>query len=165
MKARRVSAEVAVLVVVLLLAMAAPAFAADSVTVNAEVDVNPYSIVLDDGATLDYGTLDVGGWGFAGLMEQIVVRNNGGASVKLDMIGTDAGNGSGGVWELDADSGADQFRWILNGYGVNDDSATTLRNSLDPGESSMFDAVVAMPTSTTQYGTYTWSGTIYASAP
>ena len=58
MKVRSKKVEIAVLAAALLLATAAPAFALSSATVNAQVQVNPYSIVLDDGASLDYGMLN-----------------------------------------------------------------------------------------------------------
>jgi len=170
MKARNTKAGIAILTLALVFAMAAPAMAADSVTVNAEVDVDPYSIVLDEGAALDFGMLEVGDWSAPPLGTHVVVRNNGGSAVRLDVAGADAGNGSGGVWELDPlDNGADQFMWVLSGgYGgawFDDATATLLASNLETGGSAVFDSMVAMPTSTTDYGTYSWTGTIYASAP
>lgn len=174
MKTRSTKAGVAILAFALLLAMAAPAMAANSVTVNAEVDVDPYSIVLENGANLDYGMLGVGEAGFSLFGEWIVVRNDGSMPAQLSVIGTDASNGLGGTWELDRFStGADQFTWRMGGpwglANVADDSASTLlfdpAMDFAPGQAVWFDNMLSMPTSTSGYGNYSWSGTIYATAP
>lgn len=170
--ARGTQVGVATLALGLLFTVAVPAFATGSATVNAQVEVNPYSIVLDEGANLDYGTLNPGDVAMPGLERWIMVRNNGGADVQLSVIGTDATNGTGGVWELDPMSvGADQFRWemvgpLINFVGVDDVSTTPLSiMPLFPGEAKIIDSILHMPTSTTAYGTYSWSATIYATAP
>lgn len=174
MKVRGTKTGVALLTAALLLATAAPAFATDSVTVNAQVDVNPYSIVLDSGANLDYGMLEVGDAAFSMFGNWIMVRNDGSMPAQLSVIGTDASNGLGGTWELDQlSTGADQFTWRMSGpwgsANVADDSASTLlfdpAMDFAPGQAVWFDSMLSMPTSTSGYGNYSWSGTIYATAP
>jgi len=161
----------AITTLVVVLAMAAPAFAQDSgAQVNASVEMEQYCVNLDLGTDLSFGAAGIGEAIDEINDHAIIVRNSGSGSAAIMVQGTDATGPDGATWALGDAPDRGTFAW----YFVDNSPESTseavfvskdprvLVPSLGYMETAVLNATMMTPTCSMKPGVFTWSATIYA---
>jgi len=162
---------VALMALVLMLAVAAPAFAGDGVgEVQASVEMDQYCVNLELGSDLSFGTAGVGEAAEEVNDHAIIVRNSGTGAAQIMVQGTDATGPGGATWALADEAGWGSFAWYFVNSSPEADGtpvyvskdARVLVPSLAYQETVALNAKLMTPTCSTIPGVFTWSATIYA---
>jgi hypothetical protein len=170
MRTRGWTISITLLAAALMMTVVVPAMAAAQ-GIKAEVQTLDYSITIDGGSSLNFGSQDLAWSGTDAYDTDVVVRNSGALASKLTYEGTNASNGTDTWYLIEAAQGHDQFAWSLTDTAAPGTvhwvttSPQTLKDSLAPGDSVTYHPEFTMPTSSSGQGSYSWSGFIYASAP
>jgi hypothetical protein len=173
------TAFVTCLAAIMLLALAAPAFAqpdGSSGTVYGKAVLTPYAIVIsgpgtDPGNPLTYqGNLGQHVWEQFGSL--VTVQNVGTQETQLSIVSAQLPSDGEGTWNLDTAAGADTASWAFDG---SDHLATVLPEfspdsgilsyGLSAGQSDSYESSFTFPTSSSSSSDHFMSATISAVAP
>ncbi len=164
------SLAVAITTLVVLLAMAAPAFATDAGQVQASVQMEQYCVNLELGSDLSFGAAGLGQAVEEIDDHAIIIRNSGTGAATIMVQGTDASGPDGATWTLadTVDRGA--FAWYF--IDLSEDSThpavfvskepRVLLDRLEYQETIALNTVLLTPTCSVAPGVFTWDATIYA---
>ncbi len=161
----------AIMTLVVVLAMAAPAFAEDSGSqVNASVEMEEYCVNLDLGSDLRFGTAGLGEAVEEVDDHAIIIRNSGSGAATIMVQGTDATGPDGATWTLGDTADRGTFAWYFVDLAEDTTNPAVfvskeprvLISELDYLETVALNTVMLTPTCSTAPGTFTWDATIYA---
>jgi len=161
----------AITTLVVVLAMAAPAFAANGgAQVQASVEMEQFCVNLDLGSQLSFGAAGLGEEVREVNDQAILVRNSGSDAATIMIQGTDASGPDGATWTLADHAARGSFAWrfVDNAPGaagnpvfVSRDARVLVQN-LGYRQAVALNATLLTPTCSTRPGVYTWGATIYA---
>lgn len=156
---------------VMLLAMATPAFAQNGTAlVTASVEMEQYCVNLELGSDLTFGAAGIGDAVQEINDHAIIVRNSGTGAATIMIQGTDATGPNDTGWSLSDSPGPGAFAWyFINNAPESDGSAVFVSKDarvlvpiLGYQETVALNATLMTPTCTRTPGTYNWSATVYA---
>lgn len=162
----------ALLTLALLLALALPAFAGDTVINGSISTVTPFAVTMSAGQYLDYGVAEWGEFNGEMMGTPATVTNDGTQPVDLYIAGTAATNGTD-TWALSDRQGKDTYVWKFlcdcaacgaTEMNVPQDTPALLCSGMPAGQVAQFNTQLGAPTESTGSGTYAFTATIYAIA-
>ena len=160
----------AITTLVVVLAMASPAFANGGAQVQASVEMQQFCVNLDLGSELSFGAAGLGEEVREVNDQPILVRNSGSDAATIMIQGTNASGPDGSTWALADHADRKSFAWHFadnapgaagNPVFVSTDARVLVQN-LGYRQAVALNATLLTPTCSTRPGVFTWGATIYA---